>query len=46
MLPISAALVGVIFLGERLTSMQLLAFGIALLGLVLATLPSRSAIQP
>lgn len=46
MLPISAALVGVIFLGERLSSMQLLAFGIALLGLVLATLPSRSTARP
>lgn len=43
MLPISAALVGVIFLDERLSSMQLLAFGIALLGLLLATLPTRVA---
>jgi drug/metabolite transporter (DMT)-like permease len=43
MLPISAALVGVLFMGERLTAMQLLAFGIALLGLVLATLPARLA---
>ena len=41
MLPISAALIGVVFMGERLSAMQLLAFGIALLGLVLATLPSR-----
>jgi drug/metabolite transporter (DMT)-like permease len=41
MLPISAALVGVLFLGERLTSLQMAAFGIALLGLVLATLPAR-----
>jgi len=46
MLPISAALVGVLFLGERLSPMQLLAFGIALLGLVLATLPSRRAPGP
>ncbi len=46
MLPISAALVGVVFLGERLSSVQLLAFGIALLGLVLATLPSRPAVRP
>lgn len=43
MLPISAALVGVLFLGERLSPTQLLAFGIALLGLLLATLPSRRA---
>lgn len=43
MLPISAALVGVLFLGERLSATQLLAFGIALLGLVLATLPSRAS---
>lgn len=43
MLPISAALVGVIFLDERLSSIQLLAFGIALLGLLLATLPTRVA---
>lgn len=42
MLPISAALVGVLVLGERLGGMQLLAFGIALLGVVLATLPSRT----
>jgi drug/metabolite transporter (DMT)-like permease len=41
MLPVSAAAVGVLFMGERLTAMQLLAFGIALLGLVLATLPGR-----
>ena len=42
MLPISAAAIGVLFMGERLTPLQLLAFGIALLGLVLATLPQRS----
>ena len=42
MLPISAALVGVLFMGERLSAMQLLAFGIALLGVVLATLPQSS----
>ena len=41
MLPISAAAIGVLFMGERLTPMQLVAFGIALLGLVLATLPER-----
>jgi drug/metabolite transporter (DMT)-like permease len=41
MLPISAAAIGVLFMGERLTGTQLLAFGIALLGLVLATLPGQ-----
>jgi len=41
MLPLSAATVGVVFLGERLTGWQVLAFGIALFGLVLATLPGR-----
>jgi drug/metabolite transporter (DMT)-like permease len=39
MLPISAALIGVFALGETLTGMQLIAFGIALLGVILATLP-------
>ncbi len=41
MLPVSAALVGVLFLGERLSPLQIGAFGIALTGLVLATLPAR-----
>ena len=40
MLPISAALVGVIFLGERLDGMQLFAFGLCLAGVLLATLPA------
>jgi drug/metabolite transporter (DMT)-like permease len=43
MLPVSAAAVGVLVLGERLSALQALAFGIALLGVLLATLPSRSA---
>lgn len=43
MLPISAATIGVLFMGETLSPVQMLAFGIALLGLVLATLPGRSA---
>lgn len=43
MLPISAAAIGVLFMGERLTPVQVLAFGIALFGLVLATLPQRQA---
>ena len=46
MLPVSAALVGVLALGETLRSRQLLAFGIALLGLLLATLPTRTLIDP
>ena len=43
-LPISAALVGVLVLGERLNTLQLLAFGIALLGVILATLPFQRKI--
>lgn len=46
MLPISAAVVGVLVLGESLSGVQLLAFAIALLGVVLATLPSRRAPAP
>jgi drug/metabolite transporter (DMT)-like permease len=41
MLPVSAAAIGVIFMGERLSGLQMLAFAIALFGLVLATLPAR-----
>jgi drug/metabolite transporter (DMT)-like permease len=41
-LPISAALVGVIFLGERMDAIQMIAFGIALVGVVLATTSPRS----
>jgi drug/metabolite transporter (DMT)-like permease len=40
-LPISAAAVGVVFLGESLSGLQALAFGVALLGVVLATLPAK-----
>ncbi|MDO8457406.1 MAG: DMT family transporter [Burkholderiaceae bacterium] len=43
-LPISAALVGVFVLGESLNTLQLIAFGIALLGVILATLPSQREI--
>ncbi|WP_255355268.1 DMT family transporter [Acidovorax sp. Leaf160] len=39
LLPVSATLVGVLVLGERMTPMQLVAFGIALASVVLATLP-------
>lgn len=41
MLPVSAALVGVLVLGESLSSPQLIAFVIALAGVVLATWPGR-----
>lgn len=41
MLPISAALVGVFVLGESLSGPQWLALGIALAGVLLATLPRR-----
>ncbi|MEN9384508.1 MAG: hypothetical protein RL323_1651, partial [Pseudomonadota bacterium] len=39
MLPISATVVGVVFMGERLTGTQVFAFGLALLGLLVATWP-------
>ncbi|NGM88271.1 DMT family transporter [Parapusillimonas sp. SGNA-6] len=41
MLPISAAMVGVVVLGESLSAMHLAAFALALSGLILATLPGR-----
>jgi drug/metabolite transporter (DMT)-like permease len=41
MLPVAAALVGILVLGEQVSGMQLLAFAIALLGVLLATLPPR-----
>lgn len=40
-LPITAALVGVFVLGESLNSIQIFGFALALLGVVLATLPTR-----
>ncbi len=46
MLPISAAMVGVLVLGETLSGIQMLAFGIALLGVLLATLPSGNTVTP
>ncbi len=46
MLPITSALVGVLILGETLSEMQVLAFAIALLGLLLATLPARAQPGP
>ena len=45
MLPISAALVGVTVLGERINGMQMLALGIALLGVLVATWPQRVGAQ-
>ena len=41
MLPVSAAAVGVLVLGETLNATQIGAFAIALVGVVLATLPGR-----
>ena len=43
LLPVSAAAVGVLFLGERFSAAQAAAFALALAGVVLATWPSRSA---
>jgi len=45
MLPISATLVGVLVLGETLSAMQLAAFAIATVGVMLATAPSRQALK-
>ncbi|WP_326542549.1 DMT family transporter [Pseudorhodoferax sp.] len=41
LLPVSAALTGVLLLGERLGGLELLALAIALVGVALATLPVR-----
>ncbi len=41
MLPVSTALVGVLVLGEKLSTLQLVAFAAALLGVLLATWPGR-----
>jgi drug/metabolite transporter (DMT)-like permease len=43
MLPVSAALVGVLVLGEPLGLVQVLAFASALAGVLLATLPARGS---
>lgn len=45
LLPVSAALVGVLVLGESLNGWQIFAFGIALTSVLLATLPSRAALR-
>ncbi len=41
MLPVSAALVGILLLGETLGGMQIIAFALALAGLLLATIPEK-----
>ncbi|WP_411880987.1 DMT family transporter [Polaromonas sp. YR568] len=46
LLPISAAAVGVLVLGETLSPTQVGAFGIALAGVVLATFPGRGLEKP
>ncbi|HQC87097.1 MAG TPA: DMT family transporter [Rhodoferax sp.] len=46
MLPVSAALVGVLVLGEQLGGIQLLAFAVALVGVLLATLPGKAPTLP
>ena len=43
MLPVTATAIGALFLHEPFTPIQAAAFAVALLGLLLATLPSRSA---
>ncbi len=42
LLPVSAALVGVVFLGERFSAIQAVAFALALVGVVLATWPGAA----
>lgn len=42
MLPISAALTGMVWLNEKMSAMQGAAFGIALIGVLVATWPSKS----
>lgn len=41
-LPMATALVGLLFLGETIAPLQLLAYGLALAGVLLATLPARA----
>lgn len=42
MLPVSAAVVGMVVLGEQIRALQLMALGVALLGVMVATWPSKS----
>jgi drug/metabolite transporter (DMT)-like permease len=44
-LPIAAALIGVLVLGENLNNIQMIGFALALLGVVLATLPTRESVR-
>ncbi len=44
MLPVSAAAVGVAFLGERFSAMQIVAFALALAAVVLATWPGGASV--
>ena len=44
-LPVSAAVVGIAFLGERFTALQAVAFGVALASVLLASFPSRAALR-
>jgi len=46
MLPVTATLVGVIALGESIGPLQLVALGISLAGVVLATVPKRAGDAP
>lgn len=46
MLPISTALVGMVVLGEHISQLQLLALGVALLGVLVATWPVKPRKQP
>jgi len=46
MLPITAAAIGVLVFDESWTGLQALAFALALLGLLLATLPNRGSAAP
>jgi drug/metabolite transporter (DMT)-like permease len=46
LLPVSAALVGVLVLGERFSAVQAAAFVLALVGVVLATWPARADAAP
>ena len=45
MLPVSAAAVGVLFLGERFDAAQAAAFALAVLGVLLATWPAKQAVR-
>ena len=42
-LPLTSAIVGIVFLGERFTTVHLIAFGCAIAGVLLATWLSRTA---